>query len=234
MSKQNMPTDEEILTIEHNNFCTKRINNLLQESDYDKSNLNNISVSLKPRFCNINYDKNSKTTRKFYTPTNNNININNNNDNNNNNNRIGINDSYKGGEYDDIRNRNIESRNIENRNIENRNIEKDRGRDEDKDKRDGDGDRGRGRDEDKRDGDGDKDKKNGDGDEDINKLSSKMRNSDNNMESKNQDKPQLNKYKESEKDEIPLVDNGSELGIPELLKLYYDEYDEERGDYTTM
>ena len=224
MSKQNMPTDEEILTIEHNNFCTKRINNLLQESDYDKSNLNNISVSLKPRFCNINYDKNSKTTRKFYTPTNNNININNNNDNNNNNNRIGINDSYKGGEYDDIRNRNIESRNIE----------KYRGRDEDKDKRDGDGDRGRGRDEDKRDGDGDKDKKNGDGDEDINKLSSKMRNSDNNMESKNQDKPQLNKYKESEKDEIPLVDNGSELGIPELLKLYYDEYDEERGDYTTM
>jgi len=57
MTKQNMPTDEEILTIEHNNFCTKRINSLLQESDYDRSDLNNISLTIKPRFCNTKNDE---------------------------------------------------------------------------------------------------------------------------------------------------------------------------------
>ena len=211
MSKQNMPTDEEILTIEHNNFCTKRINSLLQESDYDRSNLNNISLSLKPRFCNINYDKNSKSTRKFYNSSNN--------TNNNNNSSEGLNNLYKGGDYNNMRN-----------------MEGERGDFNDRERGDF---RNRERDDfGNRERDDFKDRERDDPYKFDNKQMNKQENSifDKN---KNEDQPQneeqiqnKNKYRETEKEEIPLTDNGSEIGIPELLKLYYDEYNEEEGDYT--
>ena len=35
-------------------------------------------------------------------------------------------------------------------------------------------------------------------------------------------------------DEIPLTENNSEIGIPELIKLYYDVYDEEKKEFTSM
>jgi len=57
-SKQSVPTDEEVKSIEHNNFCSRRLNSLIQESDYNRNDPNNLLINLKPRFCKINYDKN--------------------------------------------------------------------------------------------------------------------------------------------------------------------------------
>jgi len=217
MSKQNMPTDEEILTIEHNNFCTKRINSLLQESDYDKSNLNNISLSIKPRFCNINYDKSKKTTRTFYKSDDN--------SNNRDYDNIGASDDYRGGDdYDDDEREEYMNRQGRDKRMRGDGLNRERGMEKginDIDKYIED------------------DKPNpNDTNEDgnIKKNINKSEDINSNIKSDmfNNNKSRHRKYKESVKDEIPIAENGSEVGIPELLKLYYDEYDEERNDYTGM
>ena len=66
MNKQNMPSETDIKNIQHNNFCTTRINTLLQESDYNVSNPKNKVLTVNPRFCNMNYDSKTKKARKFY------------------------------------------------------------------------------------------------------------------------------------------------------------------------
>jgi hypothetical protein len=66
MNKHNIPTDAEIHSIEHNNFCTRRLNNLIQEKDYNRNDSKNVLLSVKPRFCNMDYDTRTNAEQKFY------------------------------------------------------------------------------------------------------------------------------------------------------------------------
>jgi len=66
MNKHNIPTDAEIHSIEHNNFCTRRLNTLIQEKDYNRTDSKNVLLSVKPRFCNMDYDTRTNVERKFY------------------------------------------------------------------------------------------------------------------------------------------------------------------------
>jgi hypothetical protein len=70
MNKSTLPSAAEIKTIEHNNFCSRRLNSLLQEKDYNRSDPNNVVLTLKPRFCQLNYDEATKTTRVLYNDSN--------------------------------------------------------------------------------------------------------------------------------------------------------------------
>lgn len=66
MNRENKPTDSQIKKIEHTNFCTNRLNSLIQDSDYNTHNPRNTLLNLKARFCNMNYDEKTKKSRKFY------------------------------------------------------------------------------------------------------------------------------------------------------------------------
>ena len=66
MNRENKPTESQIKKIEHNNFCTNRLNSLIQDSDYNTHNPRNTLLNLKARFCNMNYDEKTKKSRKFY------------------------------------------------------------------------------------------------------------------------------------------------------------------------
>ncbi len=215
-SKQSIPSDEEVNSIEHNNFCSRRLNSLIQESDYDRNDPNNVLIDLKPRFCNMNYDNNTKKSRKFYKGdnTNNDKNI-------NTLGKFGGKNMFDDDDSDDIRDGDRDR------------DRRDGDRDRDRDRRDGDRDRDRrdgDRDRDRRDGDrdrdGDKDRDGSDGDKDSNdkEINKNVLNSNNS--------PAI-----EIKDDIKTDtdDNRYEIGIPELIKLYYDtDYDTNTGEFTKM
>ena len=162
MSKQTIPTDIEIQSIEHNNFCTKRLNNLIQDSDYNERDPKNILMTLKPRFCNINYNKATKSTRKFYEEE-----------------RKKTGASEAGSSEAGASEAGASESNEEANEVAG----------------------------------------------EANEVAA---------EAANEEAKSINKDKGSDKDEVPLNESNSELGIPELMKLYYDVFDETTNDYTSM
>jgi len=64
MSYPKMPSTAEITSIEHTNFCTRRLNSLFQDRDYKDAKRTLLAVNPQ-RICDINVDKNKKP-RKFY------------------------------------------------------------------------------------------------------------------------------------------------------------------------
>ena len=236
-SKQSIPSDEEVNSIEHNNFCSRRLNSLIQESDYDRNDPNNVLIDLKPRFCNMNYDNNTKKSRKFYKG-----------DNTNNDKNINTLGKFGGKNmFDDD---DSDDRRDGDRDRDRRDGDRDRDRrdgDRDRDRRDGDrdrdrrdGDRDRDRDRDRRDGDRDRDRdRDRDGDRDGDRDRDR-RDGDKDSNDKEINKNVLNSNNSPAieiKDDIKTDtdDNRYEIGIPELIKLYYDtEYDTNTGEFTKM
>jgi hypothetical protein len=228
-SKQSIPSDEEVKSIEHNNFCSRRLNSLIQESDYDRNDPNNILIDLKPRFCNMNYDNNTKKSRQFYKGdnTNNDKNI-------NTLGKFGGKNMFDDDDSDDRRDGDRDRR------------DGDRDRDRrDGDRRDGDRRDGDRRDGDRRDGDGDRDRRDGDRDRDRRDGDRDRRDGDGSDGDKDSNDKEINKNVLNSnnspaieiKDDIKTDtdDNRYEIGIPELIKLYYDtEYDTNTGEFTKM
>jgi hypothetical protein len=186
MTKTDMPTDAEIDAIEHNNFCSRRLNNLIQESDYNRRDPRNILLSLKPRFCDMNYDKNTKKTLKFYEEK----------------------KEKAGGE------------------------KKKKKDDDDSEKNDSDekdSDKKKDSDEDeKKEGDKKKKKKE-EGDEEKEEKEEKGEK----KEKEEKEEKEEKKEEKFVKNETPS-DSNSEIGIPELMNLYYDEYDQTAGVFNKM
>jgi len=182
MSKQTLPTEAEINSIEHNNFCTKRLNNLLQESDYNRRNPRNVLMSLKPRFCNMNYDTKTKKTRKFYESTSQN--------------------KYDSNKYESVGGAD----------------EDDEEEEEEKKKKKKSIDRGA-----------------ADKEEREEKKSADRGAVDRAADRGDlPDRADLPAESPETADVVEEPWSNSEMGIPELMKLYYDVYDESQNDYTSM
>ena len=229
-SKQSIPSDEEVKSIEHNNFCSRRLNSLIQESDYDRNDPNNVLIDLKPRFCNMNYDKNTKKSRQFYKGDNT----------NNDKNTL---DKFGGKNMFD------DDDDDDRRDGDRRDGDRDRDRrDGDRDRRDGDRRDGDRRDGDRRDGDRrDGDRRDGDrrDERDGDRRDRDGRDGDGSDRDKDSNDKEINKN-ELNSDNPPTIeikddiktdtdDNRYEIGIPELIKLYYDtDYDTNTGEFTKM
>jgi hypothetical protein len=200
-SKQSVPTDEEVKSIEHNNFCSRRLNSLIQESDYNRNDPNNLLINLKPRFCKINYDKNTNQSRKFYISKNNDT-------------------KYGGDDYDDDDDYEVDRR-------------------DGRDRRDRDGVRGNKYNDRMNDNDimNDNGRMNDNGKDDTKNVEGIM-----NKNNKDDNDKKITHDKDDDKIKEPIEDkksdtddNSYEIGIPELVKLYYDsDYDKNTGEFTKM
>ena len=172
-------------------------------------------MALKPRFCDMNYNKKNKKEFKFYEDVNTDVN----------------NDPNLSGGKIKPDNKNDDNKNDDNKNDDNkkRNKENDDDDDDDDDEDEDDNDK-RGN-EDKKEKENSKDSNKDSDNKDSNKDSNKDNDSDNDSD---KDKNNFIKKEIDDNDEIPLTENNSEIGIPELIKLYYDVYDEEKKEFTSM
>ena len=250
MTKQTMPSDAEIKSVQHNNFCTTRLNTLMRESDINKTNPENKFLTITPRFCNMNYDPKTKKTRKFYEG-----------DKGNNKEREKEKEAFGGAEAfgGDKKKKNDsedeedddDEKNTADKNKKSKDSEADEDADaEDKEK--GKGKKGektakgkknknkKGEDADASEADdadaADEDdadaadKGKGKGKEGKEKAAS---------EAARAEKAKAEKANEAAKVAKPIKENpipmdSAEIGIPELMKLYYDVYDEKKKEYTSM
>ena len=229
-TKQTMPTTDEIKSIQYNNLCTMRINTLLQESDYNVTDPKNHLLTVQPRFCNVNKDPVTGKTRKFYEGTEKKKQLGGQPKNGNKKKKKEGKEKDKTGDYDE---------------------DDDDDDDEEEDnKKNNDNKKGDNNDENK------KSKKNNDAeeeeeddeeeeDEGENKGKKKKKNGNNEdgngKKKEGEDKKKEGEEKKKEPEvvekpikETPLVIDSTEIGIPELMKLYYDVYDEEKGEFTKM
>ena len=256
---QKIPSDADIKNIRHNNFCNRRLTTLLQDSDINKSDPNKKILKIKPRFCDMNYDKDTKKQRIF---------------------------ALKGGQFsvdeDDVRRKKKKNKEEEEEDEDDDKRKKKKNKeedDEDDDKRK----KKKNKEEDEEDEDDDKKrkKKNKEEDEDegnmfkkkldLNKKKDLNKFEDDDpitpfkKEREEKDLEEKNKKNNEDKDKKPtdeekkngdakdtikkplapqkpviikedkvLKPDNAEIGIPELKKLYYDVYDEKTKTFSTM
>lgn len=214
MNKQNMPDDAEIKSIQHNNFCTTRLNALMQEGDINKSNIKNQMLTISPRFCSINYDLKSKKTRKFYEGEKN---------------SSDIKPSYGG----DKKNKDSEDDDDEDDEDTNKKDKKDKDKDKDKEKEKDKNGKKKSKDSDDEDDEDDEDEKRK---RKTKKIDKDENDEDEDDKSKNRDKKEKDVVVNEPINvkETPMPMDSTEVGIPELMKLYYDVYDDKKGAFTSM
>jgi len=226
-----MSSDASIKKIQHNNFCTNRINILIQESDYNDTDSKNRLLTIQPRFCNINKDATTKKTRKFY-------------------------EGDRSRKLDIVSKRNFMSGGIsslkDKKKIKKNSDDDDEDEDEEE-KEEENKKKGEGEGEDKerikkkkniKKGKGDEEEEEeeekGEGEEEEEGKKGKKKGKEEKKGEKGE-KDDEKKEKEKEKKEeekpikeTPLIADNAEVGIPELMKLYYDVYDEKLKDFTKM
>ena len=252
-NKQNMPSSAEITNIQHNNFCTTRLNTLLQESDYNVTDPKNKLLKIQPRFCSVNLDAVTKKPRKFYEGDKNKKN--------------GMQDERP--DMDDRRDtREQQDMREQQGGLPKKEKKKETKKKDDDDEEDEDEDE----DEEKASEDKEKEKKKKgknitkknkdkesneeeDEDEDEDEADKEGSEADKSKQAKQgqakqgqakqgqgqakQGQEQAKQAQEKEKvkekvKETPLIIDSSEVGIPELKKLYYDVYDEQKNEFTKM
>jgi hypothetical protein len=224
-SKQRMPTNAEIQSIQHNNFCTRRLNALLQESDINKTDPKNKILTVKPRFCTMNYDNETKKQRVF---------------------------DLKGGKNKNDDDEDEDEDDREEKRKKEKGKEKKKEGDDNEDEEDDDDDnkkknKNKNDNKDKnRDKNTDRDNENDNEDEesDLGKKKNKLNanKGPTKEEEEDNDEKDTEGKKEKEikpppvviKDEKALKEDNTEIGIPELKKLYYDVYDEKTKTFTSM
>jgi flagellar biosynthesis GTPase FlhF len=215
-TRKGMPSDTDIKNIQHNNFCTNRINILLQESDYNATDPKNKLLTIKPRFCNMNKDAATKKTRKFYEG-----------------------DKSKKSDIADKRDfmsGGISSPKDKNKkkNSDNDDDDEEDEDEDEKDKKDKKKEKEKEKEKDKKkkrksSDDEDEEEEEEEGEEEEGKKGKKK-----GKEEENGDKEKEKKEEEKPIKETPLIMDNAEVGIPELMKLYYDVYDEKLKDFTKM
>ena len=222
-TKKNMPANEEIAQIQHNNFCTNRINTLLQETDYDNTDVKNKLLTIKPRFCNVNLDAKTKSSRKFYQDKGS--------DNNNNKSSeqyggIKLNDDDdEEEEEEDVREKKRERKDINSKGKKiNKNI-----REEEEEEEEEEGMKKKKKKEKKKGEEGEEEE--GEEEEEGKKKKKEKKKGEEGEkeeeeEKKKRDKEKKKKEEEKPVKETPLILDSSEVGIPELRLLYLDIYDE--------
>lgn len=65
-TKDSIPSDEEIKNVKNNNFCSKRLDALMQKNNINIVNEKNKTLTITPKICSMNYDENKKTQQQFY------------------------------------------------------------------------------------------------------------------------------------------------------------------------
>ena len=218
-SKQRMPTNAEIQSIQHNNFCTRRLNALLQESDINKTDPKNKILTVKPRFCTMNYDNETKKQRVF---------------------------DLKGGKNKNDDDEDDDEDDREEKRKKEKGKEKKKEGDDNEDEEDDDDDNKKKNKNKNKNTDRDNENDNEDEESDLGKKKNKLNankgptkeegedNEDKETEGKKEKEKEIKPPPVVIKDEKALKEDNTEIGIPELKKLYYDVYDEKTKTFTSM